>query len=114
MIAAVGFFEFTHYIDPVSINTIEFFSWFGVSSAIVMILGLGLAGMVFDLMSVVLTWWLVKKAASAKSLPTLWSHLALDVFVAVLSMLWMLIVWNGRACGEQNFPTSPRGSYSRP
>lgn len=58
-----------------------------------MLIGLAFMGMVFDIFSVYVTWFLIRRAAAFKSLISAFSHLAIDVVVAIAACFWVMLIY---------------------
>lgn len=56
-----------------------------------------LLGSIFDLISILITWYFIKSAARVRSIIRTLRHLAIDSFIAVMASLWAfvcLMLWN--------------------
>ena len=76
-----------------------FLRWFdtaagrnGTLTAVLGVVALAILGAAFDLLSAFVTWWLLKRAALAQRLGTIFLHLVADFALAALAMTWSLVI----------------------
>ena len=55
-------------------------------------LGLTAGGVVFDILSIAVTWWLVKRAVASLKFFKMIGHILLDLFVAVIAIFWVFFL----------------------